>query len=380
MNVMPAETDMDIKMEYSQLITNQPAKSRDNSFSGNIEENSPYNFLTPIPPIYYQTHTPVSLIFTRYVPEEENPYRIAILSPDFSYYHILSRDEFNEIHGSNRPLHQHDTYELVYVLKGELFQRIENSRHKYIENSCCLINRNIRHTEEYSSGFHTLNLSLSREFLSTLIADSKDTFFNIEKKLSDTDLSRFLQDEFQPDTCSEKKYIDFIPQPGVQDAQNYIYTILDKITNIMLNPFKGSSFAIKSYIYFILCCLDDRRYYHTNPISLGSPTENRLFAQITQLMEQTNGRVSRSELSSRLNYSGSYINYIIQKYSGLSTFEYGLSFTMQKATYLLQNENMSVSEIITFLGFSDRTHFYKLFQESYGMTPRAYRMKYRNKS
>jgi len=369
----------DEHMGFYNIITKQFTKSGTLNSSDSVDLQSPYNYLNMTSNIFYQTNTPFSLVFTRYSGEEENPFRLMILSPDFLYHIILSRAEFEQT-VLNRPLHQHDTYELMYILKGELFQRIENSRHKYIENSCCLINRNVRHAEEYTCDFYSLNLSLSKDFLSSLIASGDENYFMIEKNPPKTDLTNFLHNEFYSDSSSAKKYIDFIPQPQVLDIKQYIYTLLDQITNMMFNPFRGASMIIKAFIYRIFCYLNDFNYYHTEPINLGSSSESQLFAQINRLMEKTNGRISRSELSEKLNYSGNYINYVIQKYSGLNTFEYGISFTMQKASSLLVNTNKSVSEIIELLDFSDRTHFYRLFQKEFGMTPRNYRLQQRKET
>jgi len=119
--------------------------------------------------------------------------------------------------------------------------------------------------------------------------------------------------------------------------------------------------------------LDNPNYYLTESIHFGTKAEAKLFSEITHLMEETNGRISRSELARSLNYSGNYINHIVQKYTGLSTFEYAISFTMQKAAWMLTHSTDTVSSIIIELGFSDRTHFYNLFQKEYGMTPKAYR-------
>ena len=365
-------------MGFYSIISNQINKSGNINFSYDTKIHSPYSFLNLTSGIFYQSNTPFSLLFTRYSAEEENPFRFTVLSPDFYYHSILSRTEFEQF-VLNRPLHQHNTYELMYILKGELFQRIENSRHKYIENSCCLINRNVRHVEEYTSDFHTLNLSLSKDFLSSLIANGDENYFTIEKKLPKTDLTSFLQSEFHSDSSTTKKYIDFIPHPQVLDIKQYIYTLLDQITNMMFNPFRGVSIIIKAYIYRIFCYLNDFNYYHTKPISLGSSIESQLFAQINRLMEKTDGRISRSELAEQLNYSGNYINYIVQKYSGLNTFEYGTTFTMRKASFLLLNTDKSISEIIELLNFSDRTHFYRLFQKEFGMTPRNYRVQQQKK-
>ena len=334
--------------------------------------DSPYSFLSKDMVRLFQTNVPFSLLFTRYVMEDENPFRVIMLSPDFSMNTTLSRREF-ELVVRNRPLHQHNTYELMYILSGELFQRIENSRHKYVGKSCCLINRSVRHAEEYETNFHSVNLSLSRDFFVTLLEEGEQSYFRAEKKHVPTDLMNFLQNEFQKDGSSGKKYIDFNPKQSAAEIEKNIFNLFDQMTNLILNPGPGTSLLIRALIYRIFYYLNNKTYYDTAPIQLGTPTESLLFSKITERMEQTDGRISRSQLSGELNFSGNYLNRIVQKYSGMSIFEYGNSFTMQKAARLLTNTQKTISDIILTLGFSDRTHFYKLFQKEYGMTPKAYR-------
>ena len=364
-------------MAYYSVIANGVADSGTADILNLQAIKTPYNYLNPQQNIFFKINTPFSLNFTRYEKEEENPFRLTLMAPDFTMNTVLSAAEFEQV-VRDRPLHQHDTYELVYVLKGELFQKIENRRHRYTENSCCLINQNIRHTEEYNTSFQTVTLSISRNFLEQILTDGEDNYFQAEKQTRSSDFSDFLRNEFTADSYSQKKYIDFIPEPNVHNIKQYIYSLLDEITNIMLNPAPGSTLFIKAIIYRILHYLDTPDYYLTESIRLGTTAEGKLFADITHLMEQTNGRISRSELSRKLNYSGNYINHIVQKYTGLSTFEYGISFTMQRAAWLLGNTTKTVSEIIQELGFTDRTHFYKHFAREYGTTPREYRMNIRS--
>lgn len=359
-------------MSYYSIVTNNLVKTGTIDIMNYDAVQSPYNYLNLSPNTFFQTTAPFSLNFTRYDADDINPFRLTILSPDFSLNTVLTRDEFEKV-VNDRPLHQHDTYELVYVLKGELYQKIENLRHKYVENSCCFINRNIRHTEEYSTNFHTVTLSLSRDFLHRLLSDGEDNYFEIEKKIHRSDFATFLRDEFESSSYSQKKYIDFIPEPSVQNIKQYIYSLLDELTNIMVHPAPGSTLYIKAIIYRIMHYLDDSNYYLTESIHFGTKAEATLFSEITHLIEETNGRISRSELAEKLNYSGNYINHIVQKYTGLSTFEYATSFTMQKASWMLIHSKDTISSIITKLGFSDRTHFYSLFQKEYGMTPKEYR-------
>ena len=58
-------------------------------------------------------------------------------------------------------------------------------------------------------------------------------------------------------------------------------------------------------------------------------------------------------------------------------FDYGMTFCLKKAEYYLLNTKDSISDIALRLGFSNRTHFYTLFKEKYGITPNGYRKTHR---
>lgn len=341
-----------------------------------VEVVSPYNFLTKnaTPVQLYQTNAPFSLTYIRYVHDKESPFQSVMLSPDFVLNNTLSREEFERL-VLGRPLHQHNTYELLYVRSGELYQRIENTRHKYVTRSCCLLNRSIRHTEEYSTDFDIVNLSISRDLLISILKDGEKNYFRTEKTITPSDLVDFLSGEFEQEGYSHKKFIDFHPRSSGTQTDTDLSSMFDQMAFLIRYPNHGTSFLIRALIYSIFTALNNKELYDTTPIQLGTPTECRLFARITERMEQTDGRVGRTQLAEELNYSGNYLNKIVQKFSGMSIFDYGNSFTMQKAASLLRGSDMTISDISIHLGFTDRTHFYKLFKNEFGMTPREYRQK-----
>lgn len=53
------------------------------------------------------------------------------------------------------------------------------------------------------------------------------------------------------------------------------------------------------------------------------------------------------------------------------------SYRMEKAARLLQNEELSIQDVIAEVGISSRSYFYKEFTRRFGMTPKDYREKHR---
>ena len=60
---------------------------------------------------------------------------------------------------------------------------------------------------------------------------------------------------------------------------------------------------------------------------------------------------------------------------GLNVNDYILSVRMQKAKYLLLNEDLSISEISFKVGFSSQAYFSTVFKSKFGVTPKAFKDK-----
>lgn len=324
---------------------------------------------------YYHLLSPFQLTFITFHPEDlENYFFITSLAPDFMTYSALEKNEIERY--LTAKTHQHNFYELLFVLEGTLFQKIENQRHLYTPGSCCLLNRNVKHTEEYSTDFRAIFLEMSEEFLQEIFASLSLSYFEVEKEHKTTQLEEFLSQNIYNSQNYDKNYIDLIPvQDSTWITQN-VHNLFEQMTFEILNPHFGSSFLIKGLFFKLLHILSDPVNYETTPVKIGTMAENFIFNKISELMSNTNGRITRSELSHTLNYSGVYLNNITKKYTGLSIFEYGMTFCMKKAIELLLDTSISISEAALELGFSNRSHFYKIFQETYHITPAEYRKKY----
>lgn len=298
----------------------------------------------------------------------------AYMGPDVLANSAMSYLEaFQEVY--HRELHQHDFFELLYIIRGEMYQRIENERHIYPEGSLCLLNRNIRHREEFSTDFRTVFLTLPPLLVQELLSGLQTSFFDVEKNMNRKIISRFFHKNLEQNSVSNREYIDFIPTGEDEACKKYMYSLFEQITHHFLNPQIGSTYAIKGSILRIFYELSNPNHYQTVPLNIGTDREAQLFDSITSLMKSRYGRLSRTELENTLGYNGSYLNRIVKKYTGMSLFQYGMVFCMEEAENLLTHTQMRITDICEVLQFSNLTHFYKLFQETHRMTPKEYRQR-----
>ncbi len=322
-------------------------------------------------PEHFHMDTPFNLLFYTYHHQGKASQLILYqVTSGQSLYTCFDSQETAYVISFLHP-HHHDYYELMFVIDGEIYQNIEHTRHLYPKGSCCLLNKNVYHTEEYSGDNRICFLQFSSETISQLL--SFPVFFDEEHTECLEQLKEFFQIELSEEPTSEKKYMDFIPLKSNEWIHKHIHACFENILLETYQPSAGSSFRVAALLLELLCYLFHDKYYQHTPIHFGSEKERELFEIITFYLRESHGRISRRELSEKLNYSGDYLYKIVQKFTGLSLFSYGMHFCMKEAAELLSTTTMSVQEIAQRLQFSNCTHFYKLFKEEYHMTPREYR-------
>lgn len=278
---------------------------------------------------------------------------------------------------SKQSLHQHNYFEFTYVLKGTMYQRVEEKRYFYPTGSCCLMNRNTLHTEEFDTEFVCIFFSVSVDFIKRLNNYGNTMLFSQEQEKSNNLILRFLLDNITGNQKDSKDFFDFVPLITETEQKDMIHQIFEDMVYTMLTPEYGSTYKIQYLFLRLIDILCNPLYYNAVHVTPASRHDSLLFARINQLLEEYHGRISNQQLSKLLNYNGTYLGKIVKKYTGQNLFRYRLSFTMKEASELLLNTNLSITDISLKLQFSNRAHFYKLFEEYYGTTPNLYRKQQR---
>ncbi|MCR4673437.1 MAG: AraC family ligand binding domain-containing protein, partial [Lachnospiraceae bacterium] len=304
-------------------------------------------------PVNFKMDVPYRLIFNSINLESDaGHFSTCYVFPKGAFYSCMNREE-TESRREYFKLHHHEFFEFMFVMEGEVYVNIENERHLYKKGSCCILNRNVMHTEEYSTDFKIVFLQISPEFLKMIYEDLCLNFFELISTSAPSDMKKFLKANLTGNTNTSKDYVDFNPLMAETVFDRDVHYYFDSITRETLSPTEASSLRIKNDITDLIRFLSDPGHFSTEPIQIGTDAEYTLFTKITKSMEETYGQIRRSQLAEKLNYSGAYLNEICKKYSGLSLFDYGMTFTMKKAEELLSTTNENISDIESLLGFSN---------------------------
>lgn len=274
-------------------------------------------------------------------------------------------------YNETRPLHHHDFYELMIVLEGAVINRIEDKEYTYSAGTCCLMNRNVRHTEKFCGPARLLFLSLTPDFVTELLNFYKSDHFQGEMEVLNDVTIRFMESDMQHP--GKKDYLFFLPVFQNDSQMQRLRKHSDWLVQTGQTPHFGTSYLIRGWICSLIEFLSARENYHVTEIKLDSQGDFPLFLQIGHLLEDRHGRVTRQELATYCNYSGTHINRIVQKYSGMNLFDYSMTFCMKKAASLLTETEKPITAIMQELEFTNASHFYQIFKNHYGITPMKYR-------
>ncbi len=78
------------------------------------------------------------------------------------------------------------------------------------------------------------------------------------------------------------------------------------------------------------------------------------------------------EIAATFNMSPSYVSIFIKKHAGISIQRYVIQTKIKMAERLLKQTNLNISEVAQKTGFTDSSHFNKLFKKYTGVNPSDY--------
>ncbi len=108
-------------------------------------------------------------------------------------------------------------------------------------------------------------------------------------------------------------------------------------------------------------------------------TAKIIYAIQRQFEAQSFLEYSLVSLAKEYNISVSSLSHLFKKYTGFSVMDYLLSCRMASAKNFLSCTDFTVGEIIEKCGFSDSSNFSRTFKKLNGISPSAFRAKYKVK-
>lgn len=186
--------------------------------------------------------------------------------------------------------------------------------------------------------------------------------------------------ENQPSFC--EAYPDLLPTGRLYEEDRGVWTCGggNAATDMMLEMLEADHGKELSITVADMCIHGrygpSARDAHSqkSSVSVAIGSRNRHLLEAIELMQETlEEPLSIAEMSEQLNLSRRQIERLFKKYLGVTPNEYYYDLRIGRVYALLNETDMSVSEIAAAVGFSSTTHLATRFRKKYGTSPHSLR-------
>ncbi|MBU3114057.1 AraC family transcriptional regulator [Clostridium lacusfryxellense] len=277
---------------------------------------------------------------------------------------LMNESEVISIHKHDRFIkfdkHKHDYLEMMFVYSGEIRQEIEGQKLVIQKGEILLLDMNVEHSIEMAGKSDiAINVLIKKEFFDWVFMS----------QIADNDLiSNFIVEAIYGKN-KFKQYIHF------KTSEN------DKVCNFMLQILmeyydkkNGMETAIRAYIMLLFNeLLRDYKKYLSSEIV--SKIDSTISTEILSYINSHYKDITLKGMAEHFSYNPDYISKLVKKTIGKTITELIKEKRIKQAEYLLLNTKMPVIDVITEIGYSNVSYFYRQFKEQVGTTPDEYRRK-----
>ncbi|MCB2360005.1 AraC family transcriptional regulator [Clostridium estertheticum] len=277
---------------------------------------------------------------------------------------LMNESEVIAIHKHDRFIkfdkHKHDYLELMFVYSGKINQVIEGGKLVIERGEILLLDMNVEHSIE-AAGFDdiAINVLIKKEFFDWIFMS----------QIADNDLiSNFIVEAIYGKN-KFKQYIHF------KTSEN------DKVCNFMIQILmeyydkkNGMETAIRAYMMLLFneMLRDYKKYLSSEMVS---KIDSTISTEILNYINSNYKVITLKSMADHFSYNPDYIGKLVKKIIGKTLTELVKEKKIKQAEYLLHNTRMPVIEVITEVGYSNVSYFYRQFKDQVGVTPDEYRKK-----
>ena len=154
-----------------------------------------------------------------------------------------------------------------------------------------------------------------------------------------------------------------------QNLLNIFEKILEEYQNKKLY---GSSMTNALLTIFFINLLRSHEKNMIVPNPVGKKQENNIIF-ILKYIEMHYNSLTLPELATFFNYSERQLTRILKNYTGQTFSSLIQNIRLSRAAELLKQPTLPVTTVMEEIGYSNITHFYRIFEKKFGMTPAEYR-------
>ena len=253
------------------------------------------------------------------------------------------------------PPHSHDYIEILYMISGETVHEMPGHPPLMLKaGELLMINCHAMHGIRCcGEGDIGVNLIIRPAFFDDALAMLG----------SSNALGRFLLDALGRGEAS-------VPYLHFKVAQiPSIQSLMESMLYRLIEQEDVHQRTLKAAMSLLLLDLLD----HTSHLSMPRGSGNELVLSVLEEIEQHYASIRFDELARMHRVSAAYLSKVVKSVMGESCTEILQRKRIAQARWLLRDTDLSIVEVAEAVGYENTGHFYRLFRQHAGMSPRQYR-------
>lgn len=259
----------------------------------------------------------------------------------------------------NFPDHTHDYVEVIYACSGKTTHIVDGNYITLDSGELLLLGQHAHHSVMKASlNDITVNFIVLPEFFNTALNTISG---------ESTPLRHFLLDcLFGQNNGPNYLYFQVGNDQPIQNlVENLLFILLDE---------KRPNRRTLSQLTMALLFLNLMNYTE----KLASSKQEALVLSVLRYLDECYADSNLDRLAKQLNVDPSTISKEVHKKTGRTYIALLQEKRLSQAVYLLLNTDKKVADIAESVGYKNASYFHRIFLETYGVSPRIYRLQKQN--
>lgn len=255
------------------------------------------------------------------------------------------------------PKHKHNYVEIIYMCKGSTTHIINDLSRVVLEEGDLLFLNQNAFQEILPAGAYDIAINF------IVLPEFFDVAFGMLQ--GENMLKDFIVDSLRQDTGKASylyfKAADLLPVQNL--IENMIWSLMNK------QPGSNKINQTTMGLLFLHLLNYTEKIEQSNQDSY----DNSITLSVLRYIEENYREASLTKLAEELNQSVYSLSKLIKRSTGYTYKELLQRKRFNKAVELLSNTKLTVSDIITVVGYDNTSYFHRVFKEKYHMTPKQFR-------
>lgn len=249
--------------------------------------------------------------------------------------------------------HMHDYIELVYIFSGSGIHYIDD-RPYHLSRGCLLfIDLGQVHKYTVIDNMSYVNFKIRPEYLFESLngKNSVNDIFSLNQFKNIPDTDSYQMARFEGHMCLRTEQLIFsVLEENLNKSPGYETIIKNSIINLLIQSKRN--IVKEDKMPHNVCVIPDK-----------------LQNAVKFIDSHCGEKITLKSVSELCNYSSVYFSKLLKKHFGYGFSEYLMKRRINKAMNYLIETDIPINEISVMSGFSNKTHFYRIFQKHIGVKP-----------